>query len=209
MPVPQILRRGLAATLAALVALALAACAGSPAAAPTSAPAAEATTAPTAAPLAEATSAPATEATSVPTAAPVAEATTTPASAPVAAVPAKLNLNTVTEQELTASIPGFGGRMVREFFEYRPYISIQQFRREIGKYVSAEQVSAYEQYVYVPVDIDASDEATLQQIPGVDANVAAQLVAARPFGSPEAFLTKLAELAPAVDPATAVSYLAQ
>ena len=46
----------------------------------------------------------------------------------------KLNLNTATREQFL-TIPGVGDRMVREFEEYRPYASIQQFRREIGKYV--------------------------------------------------------------------------
>jgi radical SAM superfamily enzyme with C-terminal helix-hairpin-helix motif len=97
--------------------------------------------------------------------------------------------------------------MVREFFEYRPYISIQQFRREIGKYVSAEQVAAYEQYVYVPVDVDAADAETLQQLPGVDATVAAALIAGRPYGSNEAFLAKLGTSVAAADAKLAAAYL--
>ena len=44
-----------------------------------------------------------------------------------------LNLNTATSEDLL-TIPGVGNRLVREFLEYRPYISMQQFRREIGKY---------------------------------------------------------------------------
>src|SRR5215213_5888570 len=97
------------------------------------------------------------------------EATATTSTAPAATVStaaAKLNLNTVTEDQLMSTIPGFSGRMVREFMEYRPYISIQQFRKEIGKYVDAEQVATYEQYVYVPIDVDQADAATLQQLPG-------------------------------------------
>lgn len=120
-------------------------------------------------------------------------ATAQPATAATtAAVTARLNLNEVTEDQLLSTIPGFSNRMVREFFEYRPYISIQQFRKEIGKYVSAEQVAAYEQYVYVPIDVDQADAATLQQLPGVDATVADQLIAGRPYGSNQAFLAKLA-----------------
>jgi hypothetical protein len=45
---------------------------------------------------------------------------------------AKLNLNAVTEDQLLSTIPNFSTRMVRESMEYRPYISIQQFRKEIG-----------------------------------------------------------------------------
>lgn len=120
----------------------------------------------------------------------------------------KLNLNTVTGEELLATIPGFGNRMVREFEEYRPYVSIQQFRKEIGKYVDEAQVAEYEKYVYVPIDPNEADEATLQQIPGVDAAVSAQLVAARPYATPADFFQKLSEVAPNVDQAVAQSYLA-
>jgi DNA uptake protein ComE-like DNA-binding protein len=124
-----------------------------------------------------------------------------------AATAAKLNLNTVTEEALLNTIPDFGNRMVREFFEYRPYISIQQFRREIGKYVDEAQVATYEQYVYVPVNVNEADAATIMQIPGVDEATAEGLVAARPYESPAAFLDKLTELAPAVDRTAAESYL--
>ena len=144
-------------------------------------------------------------------------ATTTPAAsqpttasgaATTAPTTAKLNLNEVTEDQLLGTIPSFSNRMVREFFEYRPYISIQQFRKEIGKYVSAEQVAAYEQYVYVPVNIDQSDAATLQQLPGVDEKTAEALIAGRPYGSSQAFLTKLATYVSEADAQQAAAYLA-
>lgn len=121
---------------------------------------------------------------------------------------AKLNLNTVTEDELLATIPGFSTRMVHEFEEYRPYVSITQFRKEIGKYVDDAQVAAYEQYVYVPIDVDESDAATLQQIPGVDAALADALIAGRPYGSNAAFLTKLGESLTPEQIAVAGAYLA-
>ena len=57
----------------------------------------------------------------------------------------RLNLNTASRDDFL-TVPEVGNRMVREFMEYRPYVSIRQFRREIGKYVSDEQVAAYEQY---------------------------------------------------------------
>lgn len=124
-----------------------------------------------------------------------------------AATAAKLNLNTVTEEELLATIPGFGERMVDEFMEYRPYVSIQQFRREIGKYVDEAQVSEYEKYVYVPVSANEADADTLMQIPGVDATAADALIAARPYSDNAAFLDKLAEVAPDADRTGAESYL--
>lgn len=108
-----------------------------------------------------------------------------------AATCTKINLNSATESQLLDTIPDFSNRMVREFQEYRPYASIQQFRREIGKYVDDATVAGYEQYVYVPVDANESDAATLMQIPGVDETIAAALIGARPFTTTEAFIAAL------------------
>jgi DNA uptake protein ComE-like DNA-binding protein len=57
-------------------------------------------------------------------------------------------LNTASDADIL-SIPGTGPRMLREFKEYRPYKEIAQFRREIGKYVSKEEVARLERYVVV------------------------------------------------------------
>ena len=59
-----------------------------------------------------------------------------------------INLNTATDAELM-TIPGMGPRMLREFKEYRPYTSIEQFRREIGKYVDKAEVARFEQYITI------------------------------------------------------------
>ena len=57
-----------------------------------------------------------------------------------------INLNTAAEADILL-IPGVGKRMAHEFEEYRPYSNIEQFRREIGKYVDAAEVARLEQYV--------------------------------------------------------------
>ena len=119
----------------------------------------------------------------------------------------KVNLNTATGDDFLAAIPGLGNRMVREFMEYRPYISIQQFRQEIGKYVDEAQVAEYEKYVYVPIAIDDSDTATLQQIPGLDADEAESLISGRPFASTDDFLTRLGEFVSADELEIAKMYL--
>ena len=119
----------------------------------------------------------------------------------------KINLNDMTREDLLNTIPDFGNRMVREFFEYQPYISIQQFRSEMGKYVDEEQVAFYEEYVYVPVDVNESDAETLKQIPGVDDAAAETLMAARPFASNDVFLAALADHVSAEQLAAAASYL--
>ena len=151
-------------------------------------------------------------ATTAPVAAPATAQAATVAPEPTAIVSTaivstKLNMNTATADELLAGIPGMGNRMIREFLEYRPYVSIQQFRREIGKYVGDAQVAEYEKYVYVPIDINTADAATLQQVPGLDANEAAELSAARPFASTDAFLTQLAAYVSADEVAVAQAYL--
>ena len=46
-------------------------------------------------------------------------------------------------------IPGVGPQMAEEFEEYRPYDSIERFRREIGKYVDSTEVARLEQYVTI------------------------------------------------------------
>lgn len=127
--------------------------------------------------------------------------------APVTAAMTKLNLNTVTSEELLATIPDFGNRMVREFEEYRPYISIQQFRREIGKYVDEAQVADYEQYVYVPIKVNEADAETLKQLPGVDDAIAESLIAARPYESNAAFLEALSASISVDDASVAEAYL--
>jgi DNA uptake protein ComE-like DNA-binding protein len=119
----------------------------------------------------------------------------------------KVNLNTASGDDFIAAIPGLGNRMVREFMEYRPYISIQQFRQEIGKYVDDTQVAEYEKYVYVPITINDSDSETLQQISGLTADEAASLISARPFASTDDFLTKLSEYISADELEIAKTYL--
>ncbi len=57
-----------------------------------------------------------------------------------------IDLNTASEDDIL-SIPGVGQRMLHEFVEYRPYRSIAQFRREIGKYVDDDELNRLARYV--------------------------------------------------------------
>ncbi len=59
-----------------------------------------------------------------------------------------MDINTASDEELL-TIPGLGNRMLREFKEYRPYKAIEQFRREIGKYVKPGEVARLERYVVI------------------------------------------------------------
>ena len=59
-----------------------------------------------------------------------------------------INLNTASDADIL-SIPGLGPKMLHEFKEYRPYRSIEQFRKEIGKYVGPKEVARLERYVTI------------------------------------------------------------
>lgn len=59
-----------------------------------------------------------------------------------------LDLNTASDEEILL-IPDLGDRMLREFKEYRPYRGIEEFRREIGKYVDDAEVERLERYVTI------------------------------------------------------------
>ena len=59
-----------------------------------------------------------------------------------------IDLNTATDADIL-TIPGLGNRMLHEFKEYRPYKAIDQFRREIGKYVDKREVARLERYVTI------------------------------------------------------------
>ncbi len=116
------------------------------------------------------------------------------------------NLNSRAEEDFL-TIPGVGERMAHEFVEYRPYLSIRQFRREMGKYVDETQIAAYEAHVYVPVDVNEADTATLMQLPCVDEAIATALAGARPFDTRADFLDLLGEQLAARDAALAQHWL--
>ena len=59
-----------------------------------------------------------------------------------------INLNTATDEDIL-SIPGAGARMVREFKEYRPWKTKEQFDKEIGKYVGAKETARLFRYVTI------------------------------------------------------------
>jgi DNA uptake protein ComE-like DNA-binding protein len=121
----------------------------------------------------------------VPDAEPVAEPAAEPATAQ-----ARINVNTADEATLKG-IPGVTERMAHEFDEYRPYVSITQFRAEIGKYVDEATVAGYEEHISVPIEFNDCDAATLMQVPGIDSAIAEQLIAGRPFASATEFTTMI------------------
>ena len=59
-----------------------------------------------------------------------------------------VRLNSATDDDIL-SIPGAGPRMVREFKEYRPWKTREQFMREIGKYVGEKETERLWRYVVI------------------------------------------------------------
>jgi len=97
-----------------------------------------------------------------------------------------LNLNEASEAEFKM-IPGVGDKMAHEFEEYRPYKKIAQFRREMGKYVDAEEIARYEQFVFVPVELNTATDEEILGIPGVGDKMLHEFKEYRPYKSMEQF----------------------
>jgi len=68
------------------------------------------------------------------------------AAAVLAGVFVPINLNSASREEIQL-IPGMTDRMVGEFLEYRPYENMDEFNREIGKYVDENEVARFRRYV--------------------------------------------------------------
>lgn len=90
------------------------------------------------------------------------------------------NLNTTEEKDFKM-IPGVGDKMAHEFEEYRPYTSILQFKREIGKYVDEQEVARYLNYVFVPVELNTSSEDDIKALPGIGKKMTHEFLEYRPY----------------------------
>jgi DNA uptake protein ComE-like DNA-binding protein len=97
-----------------------------------------------------------------------------------------INLNTASEAEIML-IPGMGKRMLREFLEYRPYRTMAQFRKEIGKYVDDKEVARLEQYVFVPVNLNTASDEDILTIPGMGKRMLREFKEYRPYKNIEQF----------------------
>jgi DNA uptake protein ComE-like DNA-binding protein len=98
----------------------------------------------------------------------------------------QINLNTATNDEILL-IPGTGNRMLREFREYRPYKTLGQFRKEIGKYVDVKEVARMEQYVFVPVSLNKGSDEDILSIPGAGKRMLREFKEYRPYTNIEQF----------------------
>ena len=97
-----------------------------------------------------------------------------------------IDLNDVTNEEILL-IPGVGNRMLHEFEEYRPYIALLQFHREIGKYVDDDELARLAQYVYVRINLNSASQEEILSIPGVGERLLHEFKEYRPYDSIEQF----------------------
>jgi DNA uptake protein ComE-like DNA-binding protein len=98
----------------------------------------------------------------------------------------QLNLNSASEEEILL-IPGLGKRMLHEFQEYRPYKTIAQFRKEIGKYVDQKEVARLEQYVFVSIPLNTASDDDILTIPGLGKRMLREFKEYRPYKNMEQF----------------------
>ena len=97
-----------------------------------------------------------------------------------------INLNTASREEILL-VPGVGARMAHEFEEYRPYRALAQFRREMGKYVDDDEVTRFERYVFVPIDLNTASDEDILTIPGLGRRMLHEFKEYRPYRAIEQF----------------------
>lgn len=97
-----------------------------------------------------------------------------------------LNLNNTTREEILL-VPGVGPKMAHEFEEYKPYKTMAQFAREMGKYIDDAEVARLQQYVFVPINLNDATDADMLSIPGVGSRMLREFKEYRPYKNAEQF----------------------
>jgi len=105
-------------------------------------------------------------------------------------------------------IPGVGDRMIHEFEEYRPYKTLAQFRREIGKYVDVKELARLEQYVFVPINLNTASDEDLMSIPGLGERMLREFKEYRPYRTIEQFRREIGKYVDAKEVARLEIYIA-
>ncbi len=118
----------------------------------------------------------------------------------------QINLNTAGREEIML-IPGMSKRMAHEFEEYRPYSSLEQFRREMAKYVDAAEVARLEQFVFVPIDLNSASEEVIATIPGMTPKMIHEFEEYRPYATMEQFRREIGKYVDEAEVARLESYV--
>ena len=94
----------------------------------------------------------------------------------------KMGLNTGAEEDYKLIPSTMSPRkLVHEFEEYRPYVVLAQFQREMGKYVDDAEVARLSGYVFVPVDLNTASDEDILSIPGVGSRMEHEFKEYRPY----------------------------
>lgn len=117
-----------------------------------------------------------------------------------------IDLNAATREEILL-IPGMTDRMAHEFEEYRPYTSMDQFRREIGKYVDEAEVERLAQYVHIPVPLNSASAEALMRIPGMSRRMVGEFEEYRPYTSMDQFRREIGKYVDEAELARLESYV--
>lgn len=118
----------------------------------------------------------------------------------------QINLNTASREEIML-IPRMTSRMAHEFEEYRPYTSLEQFRKEIGKYVDANEVARLEQYVFVPMSLNKASAQDFMTIPGMTNRMVHEFEEYRPYTGIEQFRREIGKYVDQKEVARLESYV--
>jgi DNA uptake protein ComE-like DNA-binding protein len=118
----------------------------------------------------------------------------------------QIDLNSAAEGAIML-IPGMSKRMVHEFEEYRPYTSLEQFRREIGKYVDEDEVARLEQYVFIPMNLNTASGEDFMTIPGMTRRMVHEFEEYRPYTSKEQFRREIGKYVDEKEVARLESYV--
>lgn len=97
-----------------------------------------------------------------------------------------INLNTATGPEILL-VPRIAKRMTREFEEYRPWRTFEQFDREIGKYVDAAEVARLKSYVFIPMNLNTATNDQFKTIPNLPGNMIREFNEYKPWKTKEQF----------------------
>jgi len=91
-----------------------------------------------------------------------------------------LNLNTATSEEILL-VPKIARRMTIEFPEYRPWKTVEQFDRQIGKYVGQGETDRLKQYVFIPLDLNTATDEQFLTIPDMARRMLIEFKEYRPW----------------------------
>ena len=118
----------------------------------------------------------------------------------------QIDLNSASRDEIMV-IPGMTRRMAHEFEEYRPYTSLDQFRREIGKYVDEAEVARLESHVFIPMSLNTASEEDFRTIPGMTGRMVHEFEEYRPYTSIEQFRREIGKYVDEAEVARLESYV--